>query len=120
MSARLAVPVFLLWTLVVRVGRIRNIVADDDLSASAKGWRLGLSILFVVLVIAVFAARRARSGRATALLGALVALTVGWWTFQGLDILLDPDHDIGFKIVHTILMIVSIGLAMWAWARRDG
>ena len=29
------------------------------------------------------------------------------------------NHDVGFKVVHTILMVVSIGVAMWAWRRRD-
>ena len=46
--------------------------------------------------------------------------TVGWWTIRGVGILLDGNHETGFKVVHTVLMVVSIALAMWAWARRDG
>lgn len=124
MRAWPAIPVFLTWTVVVWVGRIRNIAGDDDLSTGGRAWRLGAAVLFVVLALAVVGARRlggsANSPLANTLLGALVALTVGWWGVRGVGILLDVDHDIGFKVVHTVLMIGSIALAVWAWGRRDG
>ena len=120
MRTRLAVPALLAWTLLVWVGRIRNVVADDDLSGFAFVWRLGAAVVFVVLALVVLVARLRRSPRAGALLAGLVAFTIGWWSIRGIGILLDPAHAIGFKIVHTVLMVGSIALAMWAWARRDG
>lgn len=116
----LAVRLLLAWTLLVWVSRIRNVLADDDLTSGGRAWRLGAAALFVVLALLVLVARRRDGSRATALLGVLVAWTVGWWTVRGLGILIDGDHDVGFKIIHTVLMIVSIGLAMWAWRRRGG
>ena len=120
MRTRLPVLGFLVWTLFVWVGRIRDIVSDDDLSGGAMAWRLGAAVLFIVLAVAVLVARRLRAAPATAILGALVVWTVGWWSVRGIGILVDGNHAAGFKVVHTVLMIVSIGLAMWAWVRRDG
>ena len=120
MRNRLAVPLLLGWTFFVWISRIRNILDDDDLSGAGRAWRLGAAALFVVLAAVVLVARRRRSPRATALLAGLVVWTIGWWAIRGIGILVDGNHDAGFKLVHTILMIVSIALAMWAWTRRDG
>ncbi|MEQ8840068.1 MAG: hypothetical protein RIB98_03735 [Acidimicrobiales bacterium] len=119
---RIRIPIlgFLVWTVFVWVGRIRNIVSDDDLSGGAMAWRLGAAVLFVMLALAVFVVGRQGERISVALLGVLVVWTIGWWSIRGVGILLDGNHEIGFKVVHTVLMIVSIGLAMWAWARRDG
>jgi hypothetical protein len=119
MRTRLPVGIFLVWTFVVWVGRIRNIVADDELSAGGRIWRLGAAFVFLVLAAAVPLARRAGGSRSNVVLGVLVAWTVGWWLVRGIGIVLD-DHDLGFTVVHTVLMIVSILLAMWAWRRRGG
>lgn len=100
--------------------RIRLILADDGLSALGTAWRIGAALVFVALALVVFVARQRQWGRAEALLGVLVVWTIGWWSIRGVGILLDGNHAVGFKIVHTILMIGSIAFAMWAWARRDG
>lgn len=98
------------WTVFLWISRLRNVLADDDLTAFGTAWRIGVVVVFVVL--AVFAA----GGR---LVGVLIAWTVGYWLVRGGGILLDDDHDAGFKAIHTVLMVVSIGLAMWAWRTRS-
>lgn len=117
---RTRLPLFALvgWTLFVWISRSRNVVNDDDLSTGGTTWRLGAALLFVVLALAVLLVRRLRPARLTAVLAVLVAWTTAWWLIRGIGILLD-EHAVGFKVVHSILMIVSIGLAMWAWRRRD-
>ena len=120
MRNRLAFPLLLGWTFLVWISRIRNILEDDGLDGTGRAWRLGAAALFVVLAAVVLVARMRRSPRATAVLAALVVWTIGWWAIRGIGILVDGNHDAGFKLVHTILMIVSIALAMWAWTRRDG
>lgn len=112
MRRRLPLILLVVWTLLVWSSRIRNVLQDDDLSGFGTAWRLGAAALFLVLAVA--AAVRTRPW-----LAVLVAWTVGWWLVRGIGILVD-DHDVGFKVVHTVLMVVSIGLAMWAWQRRDG
>ena len=108
---------FIAWTLLVWTSRIRNVLADDDLSTAGRAWRVGAAVLFVVLGAAYAVAWRRSSPRVDTLLAVLVAWTIGWWSIRGIGILLD-DHDVGFKVVHTVLMVISIGLAMWAWRVR--
>ena len=43
--------------------------------------------------------------------------SVGFWFVRGVGIIAD-DHTLGFTVVHTVLMVVSIGLAGWAWVVR--
>lgn len=120
MPTRLVVPLFVGWTLVVWIGRIRNILGDDELSTGGRTWRIGAAVLFVLLALAVLVTRRLARPEARAVLAALVLWTIGWWSVRGVGILLDASHDTGFKVVHTVLMVGSIAFAVWAWARRDG
>ena len=41
------------WTAVVWVGRIRNVVGDDELTAGARTWRLVVAIVFLMLAALV-------------------------------------------------------------------
>ncbi len=116
MRARLPVLTLVAWTLFVWVTRINNIWQDDDLDGFAMAWRLGAAVVFVVLALAVLITSLRAPERFVA---TLVGWTIAWWLVRGVGILLD-DHDTGFKIVHTALMVASIGVAMWAWRRRRG
>lgn len=118
MTRRLPVVAFLVWTVVVWASRIRNVLADDDLTGGGRAWRLAAAIAFVVLGVATAVEWR-RGSRFVAVLAVLVLWTVSWWSVRGVGIIVD-DHDLGFTVVHTVLMVISIGLAMWAWARRAG
>lgn len=117
MTRRLPVLAFVVWTVLVWTSRIRNVLADDDLSTGGRTWRLAAAIAFVLLGVAT--AIEWRRGRLGPVLPVLVGWTVVWWSVRGIGIIVD-DHDLGFTVVHTVLMIVSIGLAMWAWTRRAG
>jgi hypothetical protein len=44
---------------------------------------------------------------------ALAVATIGVWVVRTAGILL-ADHDPGFKTVHSVLALMSIGLAGWA------
>ena len=103
-----ALTVLVAWTVFLWISRLRNVVGNDELDAWGQTWRIGVVIVFVTLAIL------AASGRAV---GVLVWWTVGFWIVRGGGILLD-DHDAAFKVVHTALMVVSIGAAMWVWQTR--
>jgi hypothetical protein len=121
----LAVGGFLVWTLFVWGGRIRNAFADDSLA----GWGLAgpvlLSASFALpaLLLGVGWLVRARAvrpagGRATALhLGTklLAAWTVAVWVVRATDIALLGDHTAAFVLVHLALATVSVALAVTAW-----
>jgi hypothetical protein len=127
-----------MWT-----SRIRNVLADDQLSATGTAARLALSLSFVVgglvLAAACVVGWRSRSWRHWAQRGAdgwrvgpglpawghrVAVVLAGWtalvWTVRGVGILLDPNHGAGFKAVHTVLMVGSLlvaGAALWGVRR---
>jgi hypothetical protein len=80
------------WTVFVWIGRIRN------------GGAFVLAAAFLLLA-ALAAWRR---GRWTT---ALVAVTIGFWLIRA-PMILAADHPGGFKVVHTVLAVVSIALAV--------
>lgn len=98
------------WTVLVWVTRIDNVVGDDELSTRGATWRIGVAVLFLVGAAAVLVSRQR-------VLTAFASWTCGYWLVRGTQILL-ADHSLGFKVVHTVLMVVSIGLAGWAWVVR--
>lgn len=106
------------WTVLVWTSRTRNVVGDEDLTTAGRTWRIGAAVLFVVLALVYAVALRRASPWGRSALAVLVIWTVGWWSIRGIGILLD-DHGVGFKVIHTLLMVVSIGLAMWAWRARE-
>ena len=88
---------FLGWTAFVWIGRVRN------------GGAVLLALSF--LALAALAVWRRRP-----FVSLLVAWTVGVWVVRTPIILLH-EHDAAFKVVHTVLAVVSIGLAVAA--QRD-
>ena len=133
--ARIAVALvatFAVWTLLVWGGRIRNIVAADDLDAVGRAWRLGLAAVFVVGAVIVLGMLWAARGDVqvhrqpggshrvvvpSSLLRAVTALAVTTavvWLVRGGAIVLG-DYDAGFKVVHSALAVVSIALGVAAW-----
>ena len=121
--AALAVGTFLLWTLFVWGGRIRNALGDPELDDGGRTGPLLLSVSFVVpsvvLVVAVIVAQRRRRSlapAASALLRVLVAWTTVLWLFRAGDIVLTSDEGVAFVVVHVVLAVVSIALGAWAVA----
>ena len=45
----------------------------------------------------------------------LAAVTAVYWPIRVVQIAL-ADHDAAFVVVHTVLGVVSVALAVWAWA----
>jgi hypothetical protein len=88
-----------IWTLLIWTTRIRNIVADD--------WTWTDLVLPIGLtVLAVAALVRRRPG-----LLVLAAATAAVWVVR-LPLVLVHDHPAGFKVVHAVLAVASIGLAI--------
>lgn len=110
---RLPLTVLVGWTILLWVSRLRNVLRDDDLSGAGVAWRVAVVVVFVGLAGAVIVAMRTGRPPLRETVSALVGWTVAFWLVRGTGILLD-DHDTSFKVVHTVLMVVSIGVAAWA------
>ena len=120
MPARTAVFALAAWTLFLWISRLRNVLVDDDLTSAGRAWRVGVVVVFVFLALWVAFSWRSRAERPQRLrlaLQVLVNWTIVFWMVRGVGILLD-DHDVGFTVIHTLLMLVSIGVALWAWPRQ--
>lgn len=126
-----------MWT-----GRIRNVLGDPDLGGFGLVVRLTMSVAFVglggALLVACWVGRQHRNWRRATVLAAdgwrvgpgvpawgrtvaqaLIALTVVVWLVQGIGIAVDPNHDLGFKVVHTVLMTGSLVVAAFGvWGLR--
>jgi hypothetical protein len=108
------------WTFFVWTTRIGNIWRDADLDTGEKVGRTGLALSFTLLALAVVGALWRGSARTRLVaVGALAAWSTAVWIVRDARILV-ADHEVGFKVVHTVLAVVSIVLSILAWreARR--
>ncbi|MDD9368824.1 MAG: hypothetical protein PV358_01785 [Acidimicrobiales bacterium] len=108
------------WTFFVWTTRIANIWRDEALDTGEKVGRTGLALSFTLLAIAVVVTLWRRLPQASLVaVGALAGWSVAVWVVRDVRILF-ADHEMGFKVVHTVLAVVSIVLAALAWreARR--
>jgi len=99
-----------IWTLLVWVGRVRNIITDDTLSGSGRIAPLTVAIAFSIGAVAMLALRRRPLGDLVAKL--LAAVSIVYWVVRGVQIGF-ADHSAGFIVVHSVLAGVSIGLGAW-------
>lgn len=100
------------WTFLVWTTRIRNIWTDDDLTTGGQVWRTALAGVFTVFAVGVVVLWRRRADART-WVRAFAVWTTGVWVVRAVQIGL-ADHGVAFKAVHTVLAVVSIGLALWA------
>jgi hypothetical protein len=110
------------WTFFVWTTRIGNIWRDADLDTGEKVGRTGLALSFTLLALAVVGALWRGSARTRLVaVGALAAWSTAVWIVRDARILV-ADHEVGFKVVHTVLAVVSIVLSVIACreARRAG
>jgi hypothetical protein len=103
------------WTFFVWTTRIANIWGDNALDTGEKWGRTLLALSFTVLAIAVVVALvRGAAGPLRWTVGALAAWSVTVWAVRDVRIVA-ADHEIGFKVVHVVLGVISIVLAALAW-----
>lgn len=108
----------LAWTLVVWASRLRNVWTDDDLSTAGQVLRTGYAGAFlafgVTLLVMLWRRHPAPLGTAgRRVLAVFLAWTVVFWLIRGIGIIVD-DHTTSFTVIHTVLMVISLGLAGWA------
>lgn len=117
MRRNLPALTLVVWTFFVWTTRIGNIWGDDDLDTAGKVGRTALALSFTVLAaVALVALWRGTAPQLRIAVLALAGWTVGVWVVRDASILLG-DHDTAFKVVHTVLAVVSTALAGWAvWA----
>lgn len=101
--------VLIAWTIFLWISRLRNVVNNDELSSSGRTIRVLVVVVFVTLAVASAVAVRRRWAKVVAV---FVGWTVAYWLIRGIGILIDGDYSAGFKVVHTVLMAVSLTLSV--------
>lgn len=96
------------WTVFLWVSRTRNVINNDELTTSGRTIRIAIAVLFVVLAAATAVAVRKRKPQ---VIVGFLTWTVGYWLVRGVGILIDGDYSVGFKAIHTVLMVVSLTLS---------
>lgn len=99
------------------LGRIRNVLTADTEAEGLEPWRVLLAIGFVALTgiagaALVWAMYRPWPSSTKQAVWASVVLAVSGivtWVVRGLAIA-GGDHSLGFKAVHTVLALITIGL----------
>ncbi|MEJ7584503.1 MAG: hypothetical protein WKF43_10565 [Acidimicrobiales bacterium] len=97
------------WTLFTWVSRVGLAWGDDDLSTAAKVVATFPILIFVALALTVGVTLLTR-GRLRPPTLALAGWTIGYWALR-LPWILAQDHPGAFKVVHTALAAVAVGLA---------
>lgn len=116
---RRSVLALVAWTFLVWTTRIGNIWNDADLGTGEKWGRTALALSFTVLALAVAAALWRTAAWLRATVGLLAIWTTAVWVVRGIGIV-GGDHEVGFKVVHAVLAVVSIALALLAWRQVGG
>lgn len=112
------------WTLLLWTTRINNVLDDAALTGWSRAWQLGAAIGFVVTGMVLIGSSLLRSnliarnisdwlGVGLAVFGSV------WWLVRGTGTLL-ADHDIGFKVVHTVLALGTFAISGWLLSEHRG
>ena len=107
--------ILIVWTLAIWGSRLRNIQSDDDLTGADRIVAIGVAYAFLATATATGAAILRRSPWETYPLMALVAIGIVRWTLRGPMILFSSEWETSFKVVHTVLWLVTIALSVLAW-----
>lgn len=102
--------VLVVWTVAVWVSRVRNVLANDDLTSGGRALRVVVVIIFVSLALGAVVSRLRQ--RWPHMLTVFLMWTIGYWLVRGIGILVDGGYSLGFKAVHTVLMVVSLSLSV--------
>jgi len=108
-----------LWTLGIWGSRIRNIAVDDELTGAERIFSLGVAItLICAAAMAGIGLVRSASWTRNALI-VLAVVGVLRFSLRGPFILLDDQWDVAFKVVHSILWLVTVVLSALAWREHQ-
>ena len=110
----IARALLVVWTIGIWGSRVRNILEDDDLAGSELAASLAVALFLVVAAVGVgLSLKRNLSWHGQAL-GILVLAGVARFTIRGIAILASSEWDVGFKVVHTVLWLVTVILSIAA------
>ncbi len=110
----LARVVLIVWTIGIWGSRLRNIVTDDELAGTELVLAVVVAGFLIAAALAVgYSMKRNLVGHGRAL-GILVIAGIARFTTRGIAILVNSEFDTGFKVVHTVLWVITVVLSVLA------
>lgn len=100
------------FAIFVWITRIKNAAGDGAMSSTGKAIAITTSLLFAAAasVLVVAHLRRLPWARSGAIVFGVVSGV--YWIVRAITIAA-RDHSAGFKAVHIVLALISVGLAAW-------
>ncbi|MCC6436330.1 MAG: hypothetical protein IT196_14945 [Acidimicrobiales bacterium] len=111
-----AVLAFGAWNAAIWLTRIRNIAQDESLDAAGKAMWLVPAVVFGVGGVVALAAWWKGNPALARPLAAVILAVLLYWPIRTVFILFD-GRSFGFRMVHVVLSVVSVGLALAAGKR---
>jgi len=102
-----------MWTT-----RTRLIFTEADLSFADIVLRIAPVFLFVALALLLLYSVRTGRPALAPTVTVIAAWTTVYWLVR-VTLILIHDRSIGFKLVHAVLAVISIGTAAWAWRQTS-
>ena len=113
-SGRLARWVLIVWTVGIWGSRARNIIEDDEAMFAEQLRSFLVAGVLIALAVGLAVTMVRKSTWHFPVLSLLIAGGVFRFGVRGTQILLDPQWDVGFKVVHTVLWAVTVLLSALA------
>lgn len=113
-SGVVARGLLVVWTVGIWGSRVRNILNDDDLAGTERAASLAVAVFLVAAAVAVGFSLLGKLRWHGQALGLLVLAGIARFTIRGVAILASSEWEIGFKVVHTVLWIVTVILSLAA------
>ena len=102
------------WTAIVWGNRLWNIATDGELEGADLVTNLGVAVFLLGAAIAMGVSLKAGLSWHGRALGVLVIAGITRFTIRGFSVLANPEWSTGFKVVHTVLWVVTVILSMLA------
>jgi len=103
------------WTLGIWVSRVRNAIADDDLDGAARASAILIAVAFVAGGLALATTLWTGHRWHAIVVDLLAGAGILRWSIRGPIILASDEWEAGFKVVHTVLWVVTVALSVMAW-----
>ena len=105
------------WTLLLWSTRINNVLDDAALTGWSRTWQLGAAVGFSFAGLVLVGSSLMRSNPLARSISDWLGVGLAvfgsfWWLVRGTGTLL-ADHDIGFKVVHTLLALGTFAISGW-------
>ncbi len=102
---------FVVWTLFVWFTRLNNVFGDSSMTSSETARAAGIAGAFLVVAASIPMVAIGANRFLGNYVSIIAVVTILWWSVRLVTNLL-ADESLGFKVVHTVLSFVAVGLSL--------